>query len=206
MFVLAISTSVVQLGCNDDSSSNGGSCASFSACGGDITGTWLVDDICVEGDLGAELAAEAGVPSKCNDLYQNIDVTVGGTVSYANGVETPNITMNMTMVAHYSEACLSDIAGQTVSMSQTICEALQSAVTNGTSITSATCALSGGACDCTLTSAPTTLTDTDTYTVTGKTLTYSGGDVVDYCATSTTLNLRKTAGFGSLPAQFTAHR
>jgi hypothetical protein len=206
MFVFALSTSLVQLGCNDDSGSHGGSCASFSACGGDITGTWIVDDICVEGDLGAELASEAGVPSKCNDLYQNIDITVGGTISYANGVETPNITMNMTMVAHYTEACLSAIAGQKVSMNRTICDALQSASTDEPTFASATCELSGGACDCTLTNVPTTLTDTDTYTVTGKSLTYADGNVVDYCATNTTLNVRKTAGFGSLSAQFTAHR
>jgi hypothetical protein len=66
--------------------------------------------------------------------------------------------------------------------------------------------LASSACNCTVIQAPTSISDTDTYTASGNTLTFSGGDKVEYCVSGTTLTMRKFNLFGTLPAQFTAHR
>src|SRR5512133_3976740 len=159
-------TGLMLCGCGGDSSSEKtAACGAFSGCGGDLEGTWTLDGTCPEGDLDALMMAQSDAPAACKDMFRNVRMDIAGTITYAGGTETIEGTSTTHVNALYTAACISAMAGQTVtSLNQQACDgAEQGAAENGGT---ATCALVGSACECDMTIVQ-ELQDTGSYTTAG---------------------------------------
>jgi hypothetical protein len=200
LLAVAVLAATPVLGCKDDGGS-GSRCGDFSACGGELTGTWTVDDVCLEGDFGAVLQTELGLPDACDSFAKSAQLTVAGTLDFTNGVQTT--ALSRTITAQATQACLSAKAGTTIPMSQAICTALAAEMTL-TLVDLVTCTLGDNACNCTATGV---IAQVDPYTVSGGTVTYTAdGTTRDFCVSANTLTSRDASWYESLPALFTAHR
>lgn len=101
----------------------------FSACGGDPTGTWTIQEVCLsDGSIGAD-----PFNGMCDGSSFVVDVAVTGTVTFADGKITPNTVTESTITMHVPKVC---IGGQG-------CEAIASGEDGWN------CDDGGDACDCT---------------------------------------------------------
>jgi len=196
-------------GCDDSSTSSqgGASCASFTSCGGDIVKVWQVDSVCVEGDLVGTLNGQlSSQPPACQTIFESASLDASGTISYTASTETSDITLTGIYTAVYTQACLSAMAGSTVAVTSAICSAIQSGLSSSDPSITGTCVLSGSNCHCTLNQQLSLGTQTDGYTASGGTLTYtSGGSPASYCVNGTTLTERSTSTSLGMAMVITAH-
>jgi len=196
------------LGCgNKDSTTTGSSCGSFSACGGSLDGTWQFDSACISGDIVAATAAQAGLPSACNGFLKSVQTTTTGTVTFASGTQTNNVTTTVLEGFVYTPACLSAEAGGTVAVTASVCTQLQTSITARLSGSTATCSFVSGNCNCSVTYVSTD-TSTNTYTISGNTLVPSGSsDPLDYCVSGTTLRGSETSSsMSGITTYYTMHK
>lgn len=203
LFTLSM-TGLMLCECGGESSSKGTAvCEALSGCGGELEGTWVLDGFCPEGDLGALMMAHSEVPAACSDMFRDVTMDFAGTVTFAAGTETVEGSSTTHVNALYTAACISAMAGQTItSLNQQACDgAEQGAAANGGT---ATCALVGSACECEVTIVQ-SLQETQSYTIAGGTIAYSDGTSANYCVSGSKLTLR-----GELEAGFymqqTLHR
>jgi hypothetical protein len=118
---------------------------------------------------------------------------MAGTVTFANGMETDNLTETASVRFVFNSACVSALAGQTVAMSATICSAMGQGLMSDPKVTSANCSLAGSNCDCSMSNQSQSPTTPQAYVVSGNTVTYpSGSGPMDYCVSGTTLTVRET--------------
>lgn len=163
------------------------SCGTFSACGGTIDGTWQLDNTCVSGDLTAAVTASLNLPSACNGLITSVTQNVSGTVTFANGTSSNDVTVTVTETATYTSACLSAQSGQPTTLDATLCTSLETSLKNAITGQSSTCTFSGGTCNCSITVVNTD-TSSSSYTISGHTIVPSdGSEPMDYCVTGTTM-------------------
>jgi hypothetical protein len=191
--LVLVLVSVASCGGSEDDGDKASSCGSFTACGGSIDGTWQIDGTCMAGDLAAALKSGMNLPSACSDLITSVTQVTTGSVTFASGTETNNVTTTVTERINYTSACVSAMTKQNVVLDASACSQLQSSVSSSTSGASATCALVGNSCGCsvTLTSAD---TSTSTYTVSGNTLVPGDGtDPVSYCVSGSTLKITQAS-------------
>jgi len=183
---------------------SGAQCEGPAPCGGNLEGTWQVDSLCVEGDLAAALNALPGTPSACNTMVQSASEAFHGTVTYANGTETIDVTADVVMEVLYTPACYSATAG--VPLSAGACSYQQQQLVAQSGYTAA-CQLEVGGCRCSA-SKQSQSTQVSSYTVSGSRITYTDGDdPMDYCVSGTTLTERQTApDLGGLVAVLSLHR
>jgi hypothetical protein len=180
--------------------SGAGSCGAAPTCGGALDGTWTITSTCIEGDPDRGLAATADngnpVPAACNSLFQGFTVDVQGSVTIANNVETDNVTLTMSGKAVYSSACVSALSGTSVTLTASLCTALQSSLTSGGDFNSATCAFAGTTCTCDVVKSEVAPTTPQPFTVSGSHITYANpaSTPMDYCVTGTTMTVRQEAG------------
>lgn len=211
---LAALVGTVVLGCDDDSSSgSAGTCTNtFAACGGDISGTWTIDGACVEGDLPQAMYQMSDFPAACEGMYQSADFDVSGTSTFANGTQTSMVHLVLTAKMHVTGECLSAIAGTTVPMSQAICDAFATQITGqgqtgSPESTTATCTLGSSACDCTIVQDNGNVNETQSYTVSGSTLTFpADGSTQQFCVSGTTATVREQTSWDGVAIQYTAHK
>lgn len=203
LFTLSMS-GLMLCGCGGESSSGkAAACGAFSACGGELEGTWTLDGSCPEGDLDALMMKQSNAPAACKDMFRDVTMEFTGTLTYAAGTETIDGTSTTHVNALYTAACISAMAGQTVtSLNQQACDgAEQGAADNGGT---ATCTLVGSACECDMTIVE-TLQGTESYTTAGGAITYSDGSSASYCVTGSKLTLRGEVDAGFYMQQ-TMHR
>jgi hypothetical protein len=187
---------------------NGGipdSCMSFLACGGDPTGTLHVSDICLKGDLNAEMFSETNLPTDCSNLFQNAVISASGSLTYANNTETLNWVTKITVTAQYTDSCLSAVLGQPSTMDSTICNDLQTQWSNRVNIDSAVCSLIGTTCSCAI-SESISVNNTNGYTVDIDTLNYTNGSHSDFCVSGATLSILKPGLYGTLSGVISANQ
>jgi hypothetical protein len=202
-WVTLAGTAIFALGCGGGSGSIP-TCGVFQACGGDLTGTWTFDGMCGEGDIATSMMDTSGLPPECSDIIKSFSMNISGTLIYANGTETSDVNMTMTARAVYSSACINAEAGTSVAVSQALCDAMSSGMSS-TDGPTMTCKLASGGCDCNMTMSQ-SAQESDTYTVSGSTLTYSGGDTIEFCVSGTKLTVRPTPDPGAPAMQFQLHR
>jgi hypothetical protein len=185
-----------QLGCGGGDGGGGGipTCSAFTACGGDLKGKWAVDGICMEGDLEAAMAGMEELPAECGDMYKDISMKMSGTVEFANGTQTSDVTMETKLKFTYTSACLSAMSGTSMTMTQALCDKAASSYDDGEGPTVA-CSFTGGACACTMSMNKHEQSATG-YTVSGNTFTTEDGDDVEYCVSGTTLTVRDQSSDG----------
>ena len=92
-------------GRTDDRTS--GRCQDFSPCGGDIEGTWEVDNVCSTDDLVAQMNTFSSqlVPA-CEDVIRTASITWSGTIDYSAGIETADLESVTTFTAVYTAECM----------------------------------------------------------------------------------------------------
>src|SRR5258708_3867251 len=84
----ALAACVLAAGCSTSSSSSSGGtdCTMFSACGGDVTGTWTLTKACTSG-------APNPLATQCPSSTFQIVETVGGTINFkSDGTYSANTT------------------------------------------------------------------------------------------------------------------
>jgi hypothetical protein len=205
LLMMIAGTVVVQLGCGGGDGGTIATCGTFSPCGGDITGTWTIDGLCIEGDVASLMGQSSDMPAECKDAIKSLTMKASGTLTYANGVETSNVTMNMAGHYVYSAACISAMAGgTTVPVTQAVCDAASSST--GADGPQIACKLAGGGCDCTMSMTDTT-NETADYTVSGSTLSYTdGSDGAEFCVSGKALTVRPLTDVGEPGIQMKLHR
>jgi len=180
-------------------------CSAFTACGGELDGQWAIDGVCTEGDLSEAMLSSSDLPAECKNALQSVSVQMSGTLTYASGTETSDIKMTMKAKYTFTAACISAMAGMTVPMSQEACSAAGSVGSGDPEAPVVSCSLAGNACSCTMTM-DMQGADMDTYTVSGSTIIYSGGDTAQFCVSGNNLTMRHISD-GEVPAmQVKAHR
>jgi hypothetical protein len=210
--LLVAGSALLPLGCG--SGGGGGNiptCSgTFKACGGDLTGKWSIDGICIEGDLQSALSGSAeDMPSECADMLQGVSVQVSGTVEFANGSQISDATTKMDMKFKYTSACASALSGMSLTLNQGLCDTLATQMNSDEDEDvdeemTAACSFSGGSCNCTM-SMNGHDTSTTAYTVSGNTFHTDDGDSVEYCVSGKTLITRDLSD-GGLAGQTTLHR
>ncbi|MBN2574989.1 MAG: hypothetical protein JXP73_10540 [Deltaproteobacteria bacterium] len=203
LLVTLATTTILQFGCGGGSGGIPTCVGDFDACGGDLTGKWTLDGVCSETDISEEMFDLSEFPPECSNMVQSISMKVSGTVEYANGTETSDVTMSVTVKGIYTAACMTAIAETPITATQEMCEMIAAGFdpTEGMSMS---CSLSGGGCACTM-SMSEHAQETDTYTVSGGTLIYSSGENVQYCVSGDTLTVRDTSSDESA-VRIEAHR
>jgi hypothetical protein len=208
LFVLMAGSALFHLGCG--SGGGGGSiptCSgTFKGCGGDLTGKWAIDGVCLEGDIRSAATSSTDMPSQCSDMLKDVSVQMSGTVEFKNGIQTTDTTNSMVMTFKITSSCASAINNTSMTMTKEMCDLMGSFMkpdtTDGQDMT-AKCSFSGGTCNCTMTTSGRSQTSTG-YTVSGNTLTTEDGDVVDYCVSGNTLTTR--AQSSSMSGQTKLHK
>jgi hypothetical protein len=193
-------------GCGGGSGS--GSCSGLAACGGVIEGTWAIDSMCIAGDVLGAMSSSMGLPSACSGVLKSFSFeNPSGTLTYAGGNETANLSIGMRMEMAYNSACASAMAGTTITVDATICAAMQQQLQSDPTYSSATCSFSNGACDCVVKSQNTS-TGVTGYTTSGSTIQYTdGSDPADYCVSDPKLTERQVSpDFGNLTMIANFHR
>jgi len=176
--------------CGGGSSNQSGICSgTYSACGGDPTGTWNIAGMCTENSVTSILNGDyRSQASSCGDIVKSASLTMTGTMTYSSGTITYNTNTVVTSNLLLSSTCISDLAGSTVTVSASLCSALQTSM-NSSDGMSGTCSLSGSNCGCSLTQSISD-SSSDTYTVSGSTITEGGGDSYDFCASGKSMSER----------------
>jgi hypothetical protein len=172
---------------NSDDNNKGATCTVPAACGGTLDGTWQVDSICIQGDLEASLFAGSGLPAACNNLFRLVSYGCSGTVTYANGIQTSNVTSTISAEALYTQACVTATRGASATLDAAICTAFQQSYIASGIFTSANCAYSGEGCRCAL-AGQSTDTSAVSYTVSNNQIVFTNGDPpIAYCVSGTTM-------------------
>lgn len=196
-------------GCDGDESNGtaASSCGTFSACGGELDGTWQIDDACVGGALLGSLNSElASLPAACHTIFKAAELEVSGTIRYEAGIETTNTTLLGIYSAVYSKECLSAVAGDTITATQDVCAAAETSV-EGTEGMAATCTVANGGCSCSIQQQLSAGTQTASYTVEGNALVYSSsGESNAFCVKADSMQMRQSLAALGITIDVDLHR
>lgn len=159
----------------------------FSACGGDIVGTWAVTGVCAE-------IAEA-VIDVCPNAVATLDITLTGTATFnADGTRSTDFTSENTITYTLDAQCLNTI---TMNMPPATCDALSKEADPASGDGPTTCTGDPTvACTCVATNPETTEMKTGTYSIDGSTLvskddTDNSMTVAQFCVKGTELRVQQ---------------
>ncbi|MCB9594682.1 MAG: hypothetical protein H6719_18325 [Sandaracinaceae bacterium] len=152
-----------------------GGCTPLAACGGDPTGVWVYEDLCVD-DVAPDVA------SVCADArVEDLSGTARGCVAL-DGVEAArDVTGHISATIVVPASCTFGMG----------CAPIEAAL-------GVTCTLDAGDCRCPW-ETDFGETSTDTYTVTGSTLTLGDGSTYDFCVDGGSLSYRETGSSADEP-------
>jgi hypothetical protein len=170
-------------GCNggdaDGTDGGAGACEATEPCGGDIVGTWSVEDACV---IETDYTALIGDQPACADVVRSQEILLSGTLAFsAEGEMTADLVNTKNVHIVWSRACLEALSGASVDLPLT-CERMNVAgqPAQGTALNANDCHLAGDACDCMVTiEAPNMVTHG--YSIEGDTLLYPGDQRATFC-------------------------
>ncbi|WP_437279169.1 hypothetical protein WME90_01015 [Sorangium sp. So ce375] len=146
-------------------SEEGASCGEVAACGGDPTGTWTIDETCLDPSMFE------GLNEGCDAEIDISGMVVGGRAEFrADNTYVTTATQQGPIRVVYPAACL--MAEDATFTCAQLNETLQEAVGGKESpFISAECASRGVDCACTFVVPPSTSTTTGTWSVSGSILT-----------------------------------
>lgn len=157
-----------------------------TACGGDLTGTWKIAQVCTEGDLAQYYNDQITQTSAaCSNTFQSVTVSASGSLTYQNGTLTPNASITLSQDLLLTPACFSGIAGQPVTVNAALCSSYANTLEAQTTGSSATCVFDNTNCNCALT--VTKPGNSDTYSTSGTSIVWSDGTTSTYCVQGNTL-------------------
>ena len=178
----ALAACVLAAGCSTSSSSSSGGtdCTMFSACGGDVTGTWTLTKACTSG-------APNPLATQCPSSTFQIVETVGGTINFkSDGTYSANTTSSSAGDFTLPASCL---MGATCAQLQA---SLNQAGDGGTG-TMGTCTDAAGGCSCHVTAAGSNSATTGTYSTSGTTITLNNKPS-PYCVKGNGLLIQAQSG------------
>ena len=196
-----VAVSVV-LGCGGDDSRDlevsvselWGSCAAAAPCGGDATGSWQSQGLCVPQGYGTLIENVGGFPPECGNalsveaLEPDTLLELRSDLSYRE-----EGTLNLVMGMHLDAGCFGAVSGQSFTAEQLplACNLLGQQLDSGSNgpFDAATCAVSDGACGCSVTGEQ-RLQTSGSFQVRGDTLLLGAGHSQKFCSAGDTLTLQ----------------
>ena len=170
----ALATGIVLAGCSSSSSSsNGPDCTMFTACGGNVVGTWRLTKACISG-LANPLAAF------CPSSTFQVSESLGGTVKF---VANDGVTLAMgvaggTYSSNITSSVVEDLTIPASCLQGATCAQVQSSINQsgdgGAPAAMGTCTDAAGGCACHVTAATSATPTSGVYTVSGSTITLDG--------------------------------
>ena len=114
-------------------------------CGGDLTGTWKIIQVCNEGDLAQSFNDQIvqTYSTTCSNTFQSVTESASGSVTYDSGTMTTIVTLTVSETLLLTPACFSSIAGQTVTVNAAFCSTYASTLEAQSAGSTANCAGAG---------------------------------------------------------------
>jgi hypothetical protein len=171
-----------------------------------VDGSWIIDSTCTEGDLRGFASATADLSAGCDNAYQSSTLTSTGTLAFANGTETVDVTMTIDSTVVYTPVCIG--AGTAVTVDADTCTTLEGVISGSAVNTTASCQLTGGNCNCQVTKTMPASAKTLTYSTAGGAITYSNGDPqMDYCISGTSMTTTQLSpDLNGITVVYTLHK
>ncbi|HEY4105900.1 MAG TPA: hypothetical protein VGM44_18495 [Polyangiaceae bacterium] len=174
------------LGCSG-SASAAGTCSAVGACGGDVTGTWAISNVCFP-------PSDVTEPESCGNVVVHASLdSASGTIAFdSDGTETQTVNIAITESTTYPTGCIS---------TQAQCDTAKADLAVQPNATDVNCSFSGGACSC---SAKVTTSDnaSSSYQISGTSLTIqttgAPSETDPYCVMGNQLTLQTTDPDGNV--------
>ena len=170
----ALATSVVVAGCSSGSSGNGPDCTMFTACGGNVVGTWRLTKACIS---GVPNPFAKFCPTSTFQVYE----TLNGTVQFVadDGVTLAMGAMGGTYSSNLSSSsAVEDFTIPASCLQGVTCAQFQSSINQsgdgGVPAAMGTCTDAAGGCACHITGAGSATATKGVYSVSGTTITIDG--------------------------------
>jgi hypothetical protein len=195
--VILLACGPLACGSSDDGPITSTLCTdTFTACGGDPTGTWTVSSACLDGDLAAGMnSVRTGA---CTTQTKGANVTASGMVTYMAPVAgldpavTYSATIDLRSMESITPACaMQDYAVTTLDAAA--CTQIATALKAGDAETTVSCSMAGENCDCRITTIHKKMTQ-NLFTLTGSMISESGGDnsTYEFCVNGNTMTQKET--------------
>lgn len=136
--VALIAWSFAVPGCGDDDSGEN-SCGSAEPCGGDLEGTWQLDEVCQQGDALTKI--DSGDPH-CAGMHESVLYQYSGTISFESGLYNPSISQTLTSQLRLTPECHGG------ALDEETCASIESSFRNSDQPTVANCVMDGKDCLC----------------------------------------------------------
>jgi len=176
---------------------SGVACASqWSPCGGDVVGTWVIDDFCLASTSEALRSSTQSVVDAVIQEPECADATldnepiydVSGTYVFAaDGSGHQDVTIELGVPLTLSGACLDALLSQAVSADQAVCDQLAAQLiglfnaASKSALPTTTCTFEASACQCVVHSLPQVSQTDGQYSLTSDSFISPDGDTFDYC-------------------------
>ncbi|WP_437647614.1 hypothetical protein [Sorangium sp. So ce362] len=194
--ILLVASLLSLSACGDDggSSEGGGACGEVAACGGDPTGSWTIEETCIDPSMLAELTGSCDAEVDVSGLEM-----VGTAEFRSDSTYATTSTVQGPMKIVFPPSCLTT-EGVTVTCAQ-LDTFLQQLLTEGDApFASASCAAAGEGCACTLIMEETTTTGAGTWSAWGASLTVEADgeapEEVPFCVEGSSLTMAIDADAG----------
>jgi hypothetical protein len=164
------------------------------SCGGDLTGTWTIIQVCTEGDLAQYFNDQLvqTYSTSCSSTFQSVTESASGSVTYYGGTMASSMTITLSENLFLTPACFSSLAGQSVTVNAAFCSTYASTLEAQSAGSTADCAFDGTSCRCAVT---TTVSGTSgTYSISGTSIVWSDGTTSSYCVQGNTMSERDQMG------------
>jgi hypothetical protein len=178
----------------------------FTACGGDPTGTWSVAGVCLDGDLAVAMNSQRS--AACTTQTTGADVSATGSAIYtamtasADAVVIYNETTTARSTESISPACATESFGVTT-LDASGCTQIQTMLKNNDPEKTVACSLSAGNCNCRVTLVHKKNVQ-NLFTMTGSNIVED--TTYDICITGSTMLQKQTlAGTVSAVTRLTKH-
>jgi len=133
----------------------------------------------------------------CSDVVKSVGFAVSGKVTYTAGTVTYQMHLDANFDINYSDSCFSAMGHSSSDCNDQYYSALSASSYQGT------CSPSGTSCSCQVTETKGE-TDSHPYTISGSTISESGGDTYDFCVKGNTLTLSQSdTDFGRMTLTLT---
>lgn len=168
---------------------NGGAAGrcGFSACGGDLVGTWQIQSMCVENP--EQMFAVAGLPAECSDLFGGVDYRPAGEFVFReDGTGEANVTLMADIEMVLTDACVRAMGGSGVSPA--VCDAMESSFSGSAEFQGAACESGANSCVCLVTSEEMTIASGGAYRVQGDLILEDSGPGSPFCVSGNTLTVQ----------------
>ncbi len=160
-------------------------CTAFKPCGGQLEGTWQLDESCFLTDPLEQLELQ---PEVCEEYYQEVSYQISGTLSFEAQTFTPNLQQTRTLLVRIT----SDCRGTRIDEAE--CASIEGEFRASDRPTVANCSVAEGACHCRTTTTE-SLVEPETYALEGsKMRRLASGELSDYCVDKDRLKLTLYAG------------